>query len=712
MTFGVLEAITGQKIPESLLLSHRDDGTLVLTSKNVSRLISYWLFGLPPVRHHKRVMQWADETGKILAWASGAINEEMMSSKTEVLSSAAGLTRNEFNDMLCSLSFFYNWLFQPLLQYVRCASTIITSSSVPRFYDAPHAAIFAIVDGLTRRMGLMVTNYNPFTNIFKERLIAGGWCPSAPAILQSNLFALGLATTLVPFHRHSPPEHKKCSAERCFAHNLDPDKYVTQHAPGCSDPEGCPFLSPPLARVSDVLSSGQCPIVVYDGHELTVRSPEDGPFVAISHVWADGLGSTTEAGLPRCQVARISALVRQLVPDGAFWVDSLCIPHAKLLRKAAIRMMAETYQRAAQVIVLDAGIRTLCTSTGPLKETVLRIVTSLWMQRIWTLQEALLANELYFEFADGLYPVTRLGERRRAALEPTESTLGIIPKDPFTALSIPQSLTLILDRRLGLRRTFDQMVSLLAHRTTSKPEDETVSIAGLFGVNVDVLLAEDGPDARMRALLLELKTIPANIIVNLAEKLPYDGFRWAPRTLTTVGTSSALGLAQCTPQGLTTDDNLVLIEFSAAVRGTDGASPDGYPDAITIENVENDMVYYVGYDPTRSGQHCSPADWHGLIAFPQNLRSVAKESVATMDAVAVRIMRKDSSALTCDAESEKKGDQQTVVCRYLFPVTLMQWPSGKREQFRKRKEEVESGRAQCPFLMLEGRFSEVRVTLT
>lgn len=375
-------------------------------------------------------------------------------------------------------------------------------------------------------------------------------------------------------------------------------------------------------------------------------------------------------------------------------------------------MMAETYQRAAQVIVLDAGIRTLCTSTGPLKETVLRIVTSLWMQRIWTLQEALLANELYFEFADGLYPVTRLGERRRAALEPTESTLGIIPKDPFTALSIPQSLTLILDRRLGLRRTFDQMVSLLAHRTTSKPEDETVSIAGLFGVNVDVLLAEDGPDARMRALLLELKTIPANIIVNLAEKLPYDGFRWAPRTLTTVGTSSALGLAQCTPQGLTTDDNLVLIEFSAAVRGTDGASPDGYPDAITIENVENDMVYYVGYDPTRSGQHCSPADWHGLIAFPQNLRSVAKESVATMDAVAVRIMRKDSSALTCDAESEKKGDQQTVVCRYLFPVTLMQWPSGKREQFRKRKEEVESGRAQCPFLMLEGRFSEVRVTLT
>lgn len=255
MTFGVLEAITGQKIPESLLLSHRDDGTLVLTSKKVSRLISYWLFGLPPVRHHNRVMQWAEETGKILTWASGAINEEMMSSKTEFLISAAGLTRDEFNDMLCSLSFFYNWLFQPLLQYVRCASTIITSSSVPRFYDAPHAAIFAIVDGLTRRMGLMVTNYNPFTNIFKERLIAGGWCPSAPAILQSNLFALGLATTLVPFHRYSPPEHKKCSAERCSAHNLDPDKYVTQHAPGCSDPEGCPFLSPPLARVSDVLGN-------------------------------------------------------------------------------------------------------------------------------------------------------------------------------------------------------------------------------------------------------------------------------------------------------------------------------------------------------------------------------------------------------------------------------------------------------------------------
>ena len=41
LSFGVLEAITGMKIPESLLLSPRADGTLVITSGKVSELISH-----------------------------------------------------------------------------------------------------------------------------------------------------------------------------------------------------------------------------------------------------------------------------------------------------------------------------------------------------------------------------------------------------------------------------------------------------------------------------------------------------------------------------------------------------------------------------------------------------------------------------------------------------------------------------------------------
>ena len=45
------------------------------------------------------------------------------------------------------------------------------------------------------------------------------------------------------------------------------------------------------------------PVVIFDGEELHVRPSNAGPYVAISHVWADGLGSKTEVGLPKCQVA-------------------------------------------------------------------------------------------------------------------------------------------------------------------------------------------------------------------------------------------------------------------------------------------------------------------------------------------------------------------------------------------------------------------------
>ena len=63
--------------------------------------------------------------------------------------------------------------------------------------------------------------------------------------------------------------------------------------------------------------------------------------------------------------------------------------------------MAETHRSADGVLVLDAGIRTLCSSSRPLEENLLRITTAAWAQRVWTLQEALLAKALHFEFSDG-----------------------------------------------------------------------------------------------------------------------------------------------------------------------------------------------------------------------------------------------------------------------------------------------------------------------
>ncbi|KAI0737349.1 hypothetical protein C8Q80DRAFT_1076534, partial [Daedaleopsis nitida] len=317
-------------------------------------------------------------------------------------------------------------------------------------------------------------------------------------------------------------------------------------------------LAPPLPHISALLSSGKIPVVVYNGEALAVRSAEDSPYVAISHVWADGLGSTTEDGLPTCQIARIAAHAREFVPDGAFWVDALCVPAVRELRKRAIRLMADTYRRAETVVVFDSGIRALRTSPiAPFNEIFLRIATSGWMQRVWTLQEAFLAWDIYFELADGLLPITHLRDALRASTERVPSPLAYsFPRDFNLEHFAREPLTLMFERA-SRTLSFVDIVTLLEQRTTSKREDETIAIAGLLGIDVASLLAEADADARMRVFLLAVRTVPASIIVHAGgPRISLPGFRWAPRTLTSLVTATAgwqFGMAHCTPQGLTTE---------------------------------------------------------------------------------------------------------------------------------------------------------------
>ncbi len=69
--------------------------------------------------------------------------------------------------------------------------------------------------------------------------------------------------------------------------------------------------------------------------------------------------------------------------------------------------MAETYRNADAVLVIDSGIRS-CSLSAPLEERLLHIISSGWMQRLWTLQEGLLARKLIFEFADGFATLDEL----------------------------------------------------------------------------------------------------------------------------------------------------------------------------------------------------------------------------------------------------------------------------------------------------------------
>jgi len=97
-------------------------------------------------------------------------------------------------------------------------------------------------------------------------------------------------------------------------------------------------------------------------NELEIDTSRVG-YVAISHVWADGLGNPHRNSLPFCQVANLQDQVNSLFGLQAqkdvcvsFFMDTLSIPVAdparddqrlvKLSRKIAISWMSKVYTEA------------------------------------------------------------------------------------------------------------------------------------------------------------------------------------------------------------------------------------------------------------------------------------------------------------------------------------------------------------------------------
>ncbi|KAI0694830.1 hypothetical protein C8Q76DRAFT_758316 [Earliella scabrosa] len=613
----------------------------------------------------------------MVRWALQAINEETFTSiaynmAARVDDEEDSGAQGERHDVLASLTTLSHWLYT-LLNVFRdgCSADVQRACGRGSIFNIDTQSAHDALD------------------VYRVRVLANGWCPyNLP--LFTNLNTFSYASTFPAFKR-SPiqgSDHQACNPDRCIAwHNINTSEYVTQHAPTCSNPTSCPFLSPSLPCIRAHLSSRRVPIMVYDGKTLSVRCADDGPYIAVSHVWADGLGSTTEAGLPVCQIARIAKYACQLVPAGAFWVDSLCIPNQKDLRKVAIQLMAETYQGADAVVVLDAGIRSLCDSTAPIKEIAFRIETSAWMQRIWTLQEALLARELYFETRSGLYSMAQLNEERRGNLARIPSSLGItMPSEPLLEYYMPNLLLFTIAWDPSQLRTFCLLVHLLNKRTTAKPEDETLAIAGLLGVNVSKLLEEDGADARM--------------------KLALPGFRWAPRTLTAniKAISSPTDTAQCTSEGLTSDEELIVILLPQSNDSNPEHKPCCEQCEMDIDNVA-DKTMYMAHGRGDSARCRYHPRWNGLLVIPREL-AVPAESFIELAAVAVHIPPEEWTALIARREGTSGG--RAIVCEYLFPARLGRVDSVTREKmlrvFMKGSTPV--------FPLVQGMFLSARVTLT
>jgi hypothetical protein len=380
----------------------------------------------------------------------------------------------------------------------------------------------------------------------RQELTQRGWCPFTIA----NILLPSESPCLFEYarlFRDRPSfirqDHSGCEANNCAVANVDTSTYKTRHNDMfCKGEHDCEIMIPDMEILRAKLENGKIPVVSFTENQgLATLGNDDGPYVAISHVWADGMGSTAEKGIPICVVkflaeaatASFNSTHDTEVATIPFWIDSLCIPSQTDLRRKAIGRMAETYASAAAVAVIDASMLHLSVS-DPVQEQLFVLYVSTWVQRLWTLQEALLCRQLLFRVRDGLidfrYFFTDEVLASRLS-DPVVSKLlgwfGQMMRAPIirsvqAASSVPLELP---------PPSLDDVALHLAKRTSSRQADETLAIAGLFGQDASEYVPLDA-DQRMAKFLSEYNggQVPYDILFLDGPKLPVESYTWAPRS--------------------------------------------------------------------------------------------------------------------------------------------------------------------------------------
>ena len=358
-----------------------------------------------------------------------------------------------------------------------------------------------------------------------------------------------------------PPEsedcHRRCNNDRCLAYQNDLTTYQTKHVTGCN----CEQLSIDTKRLNEIVEDGSLPLLrIQEGHTLDelslelVCSQPTSRYIALSHVWADGLGNPYKNALPRCQLEFLRRKIKDYYEDAdpetfggiLLWCDVLCCPvEPGKAKDMVLKQMKTIYQEATRVLVLDASIRMYDFKTIDPDEACIRIINSGWTRRLWTLQEGALAannSRLAFLFRDGAINLSYL----RAKISPTSKMSicrrGLAENVLYQIISFASVSYEVEGQRHG---DLGSVEAGLQHRSVSVPSDEPLLIANLLDLDVASILngpcpltncANVGCDhSRIHRLWLLMPTafqgIPRTILFRVGPRLSEPGYRWAPSTL-------------------------------------------------------------------------------------------------------------------------------------------------------------------------------------
>jgi len=432
--------------------------------------------------------------------------------------------------------------------------------------------------------------------LLKDRLLAAGWYPYWTKIF-SDTHSTPLVHYLTGMEVEAHSGSKPCSTFKCRGHNVDMEegKYVSKHTDSACR---CAFNGPDPEEMESIIRRGGVPLVKLSETaqgDIKLGVVELGfgkPFIAISHVWAGGLGNPLANTIPSCQLKFIydaakkcrkkeygkglfrlsheaddtwkqtkyyKAIERILGEDenpnrgplewyldmidrmalwGAnedsndlyIWFDTFCIPivknakecrtpeEAKIaddkyeLKMIAINKMAFVYATAMHVLVIEHAVRNISYhQTGDLELATL-LLTSAWMSRCWTFQEACLARQFSFVLNDEL-----IDPRRWNSNDPTDRcrlTSERVLK--YQCLGYIDAMPDIMNRSVERRKeeqqdNFIAVWNALSSRSTTKRKD----LHGLLAIMLNMSALEIlrmGQDHRMLAIMRAQEKLPLSML--------------------------------------------------------------------------------------------------------------------------------------------------------------------------------------------------------
>ncbi|KAI4196654.1 MAG: hypothetical protein LQ350_006407 [Teloschistes chrysophthalmus] len=369
-----------------------------------------------------------------------------------------------------------------------------------------------------------------------------GLCPSEIQRIGNNFWSIQAYHCLRWMRKAKPTTcHDHCTKYECRPPKNNTTQYVTKHV---DDICRCSDYPVKVSEVVDILSNGSLPLLkITPGTSLNemkivvIQASPGSDYVAYSHVWSDDLGNPYANSLPRCQLKRLHNLTRQFVPGAesdentrglSIWIDTLCCPvEPPAAKNLALRSMKVPYTEASHVLVLDSSLEHVGSSELHLIEIGLRIFTTGWMRRLWTLQEGALPRKLWFQFKDKAVDLDWVWNE---AVECSRSDLGRVSLSTNIILHHHQLRGFFHQFLPEITTDFVSVSNALKFRSDSVSTDEPLLVGGLLKLDLGYILDGD-ESSRMQRLLKILPSIPRSIVFTLGLRMSQRGFRWAPISL-------------------------------------------------------------------------------------------------------------------------------------------------------------------------------------